>query len=120
MSWSVDLKVYRYSISKFMFRRFILLAAFTLLASSYVEADVAFSPKSSLRTIRDDASITPKNSVASFSRKGITEIQGGATGGQSTMSKSIFNLVKGIVGVGVLSLPSGTLGSCLPILHCCF
>jgi hypothetical protein len=93
-----------------MFRKFILLAAFTLLVtSSLVEANVAFTPKSSLRTINDDVSFTPKNSVASFPHKGITEIQGGATGGQSTMSKSIFNLVKGIVGVGVLSLPSGTL-----------
>lgn len=90
-----------------MFRKLILLAAFTLLTSSIVEANVAFTPKSSLRTINDDVSFTPKNSVASFPHKGITEIQGGATGGQSTMSKSIFNLVKGIVGVGVLSLPSG-------------
>jgi len=29
-------------------------------------------------------------------------------GTKSTMSKAIFNLVKGIVGAGVLSLPAGT------------
>jgi amino acid permease len=28
-------------------------------------------------------------------------------GSKSTMSKAIFNLVKGIVGAGVLSLPAG-------------
>lgn len=90
-----------------MFRKLIILVAFTLLTSCHVQADVAFTPRSSLRTVRDEASITSKNSMTSFSRKAITEVQGGAAGGQSTMSKSIFNLVKGIVGVGVLSLPSG-------------
>jgi hypothetical protein len=32
---------------------------------------------------------------------------GGSVESKSSMSKSIFNLIKGIVGVGVLSLPNG-------------
>lgn len=90
-----------------MFRRVLFLGALSFLASNAVNANVSFQAKSSIQSFRDDLSVSQIR--LSSSQKKITDIQGGASGGQSTMSKSIFNLVKGIVGVGVLSLPSGTL-----------
>jgi hypothetical protein len=35
------------------------------------------------------------------------EVRGGDGGGTSTMTSHLFNMVKAIVGVGVLSLPAG-------------
>lgn len=37
------------------------------------------------------------------------EVRGGDGGGTSTMTSHLFNMVKAIVGVGVLSLPAGEL-----------
>lgn len=37
------------------------------------------------------------------------EVRGGEGGGTATMTNEMFNLVKGVVGVGVLSLPAGEL-----------
>lgn len=37
----------------------------------------------------------------------VKEVRGGEGGGTSTMTSHLFNMVKAIVGVGVLSLPAG-------------
>ena len=37
----------------------------------------------------------------------VKEVRGGDGGGTSTMTSHLFNMVKAIVGVGVLSLPAG-------------
>jgi len=39
----------------------------------------------------------------------VTEVRGGG-GGTATMSNEMFNMVKAVVGVGVLSLPAGEFG----------
>lgn len=39
-------------------------------------------------------------------------VRGGDGGGTSTMTSHLFNMVKAIVGVGVLSLPAGELCIC--------
>lgn len=37
----------------------------------------------------------------------VGEVRGGEGGGTATMSSEMFNMVKAVVGVGVLSLPAG-------------
>ncbi len=37
----------------------------------------------------------------------VKDVRGGDGGGTSTMTSHLFNMVKAIVGVGVLSLPAG-------------
>ena len=44
--------------------------------------------------------------VASSSINPATDVRGGG-GGTATMSNEMFNMVKAVVGVGVLSLPAG-------------
>ena len=39
----------------------------------------------------------------------VGEVRGGEGGGTATMSSEMFNMVKAVVGVGVLSLPAGEL-----------
>lgn len=58
-------------------------------ASAFVESDVDVA----------STSATTNNSHA-------TEVRGGG-GGTATMSNEMFNMVKAVVGVGVLSLPAG-------------
>ena len=57
---------------------------------------------------KQDASVVTKK-TAFTSTKAVSNIQGGAadTSSKSTMEAATFNLVKGIVGAGVLSLPAG-------------
>lgn len=38
---------------------------------------------------------------------GVNDVRGGQGGGTATMSSEMFNMVKAVVGVGVLSLPAG-------------
>lgn len=45
--------------------------------------------------------------IASSSTKLNAEAAAAESGGTATVSNEIFNLVKGIVGAGVLSLPAG-------------
>lgn len=79
-----------------------LLAAIAL--ASNCEAKAAFRPQSALTPMKENVS----TSTASTSiKKKITDIQGGAEDGKSSLSTAMFNLVKGIVGAGVLSLPAG-------------
>lgn len=93
---------------KFFFVNTILL----LTLSQSCEARSQFNSKSSsLTTIptAKDAFLGPKNTAfTSKTQKAITSTKrGGASGGSLTMQAAIFNLVKGIVGAGVLSLPAG-------------
>ncbi len=59
-------------------------------ASAFVESDVDDVATTSTYTNNNDA----------------TEVRGGG-GGTATMSNEMFNMVKAVVGVGVLSLPAG-------------
>jgi hypothetical protein len=44
---------------------------------------------------------------SSLTRSDVKEVRGGEGGGTATMSNEMFNMVKAVVGVGVLSLPAG-------------
>jgi hypothetical protein len=42
-----------------------------------------------------------------ISEEVVKDVRGGQGGGTATMSSEMFNMVKAVVGVGVLSLPAG-------------
>jgi hypothetical protein len=44
-----------------------------------------------------------------ISEEVVKDVRGGQGGGTATMSSEMFNMVKAVVGVGVLSLPAGKL-----------
>lgn len=74
---------------------------------------VAFQPKrhAALMTKKVTTRVTTTTSTNRINKESLNESvskisQGGATS-KSTLSVAIFNLVKGIVGAGVLSLPAG-------------
>lgn len=48
--------------------------------------------------VETSSSVTPNN---------VKKVRGGEGGGTATMSNEMFNMVKAVVGVGVLSLPAG-------------
>ena len=88
----------------------------SFIATSFVafatlcEAKAAFKPQSALAPVQNvnSKSLTPRSTITSTSTKqNLNQIQGGAQSGKSSLSTAMFNLVKGIVGVGVLSLPVG-------------
>lgn len=68
---------------------------------------------SNTRRRRDDALKNPsfvgKHSLISEEGDvgGVNDVRGGQGGGTATMSSEMFNMVKAVVGVGVLSLPAG-------------
>ena len=84
-----------------------LLLATLAVSLSVCESKAAFKPRSSLVSIHnneDHAGLRRPHTT----NKSIQQIQrGGAENGKSSLSTAMFNLVKGIVGVGVLSLPAG-------------
>lgn len=51
------------------------------------------------RAFVETSSVTPNNNAK--------QVRGGEGGGTATMSNEMFNMVKAVVGVGVLSLPAG-------------
>jgi len=101
-------------------RSIVFLAAVLLVASlslTSCDAQTAFVPKkSSLVPSRSGlANVKNANSVISSSttdfassRELLSKVnKGGVESSKSPLSTAVFNLVKGIVGVGVLSLPAG-------------
>ena len=50
---------------------------------------------------------SPQSSLSSSVRGGVSSAVANTGGGTATMSNEVFNLVKNIVGAGVLSLPAG-------------
>ena len=88
----------------------ILLVTVALASASYCESKAAFKPQTSLASIHMDKN-EGLHSFKSSRKPTLTSIQqiqrGGAESGKSSLSTAMFNLVKGIVGVGVLSLPAG-------------
>lgn len=90
----------------------LLFAALTVACSvKYSDARAAFKPQSALispekNVVVDSLSNSSLESqLAKISSQQI--FRGGAASGKSSLSTAMFNLVKGIVGVGVLSLPAG-------------
>ena len=57
--------------------------------------------------VETSSSVTPNNAK---------QVRGGEGGGTATMSNEMFNMVKAVVGVGVLSLPAG---KCMDIVVVC-
>ena len=55
-------------------------------------------PRPGLKRAFVETSSTPNNAK---------QVRGGEGGGTATMSNEMFNMVKAVVGVGVLSLPAG-------------
>lgn len=94
----------------------LFLAAIALAANC--EAKAAFRPKSALAPLKENVSTS--GTASTSIKKKITDIKGGAEDGKSSLSTAMFNLVKGIVGAGVLSLPAGVAAfgdaksACLP------
>jgi len=78
-------------------RSYILTLAIFLLSSCGIDASI-HKPK--------NVAIQPTWHHRDNAQKKIN-IRGGQSGGTATMSTEIFNLVKSIVGAGVLSLPAG-------------
>lgn len=97
--------------------KFCARIVFVTLAVAYSgvkcsEAKTAFKPQSTLTVPRKDSALGPFSKTLEASspvgRQSTQEIsRGGAGAGKSSLSTAMFNLVKGIVGVGVLSLPAG-------------
>ena len=77
------------------------LLVFALLANGFLHAAAKQSPGSQLpslsRAIQGKESLLPLQAAAPSK----------SLGGEATVSSSIFNLAKSIVGIGVLSLPGG-------------
>lgn len=88
-----------YSIHTFL----LLILAQSCDARSHLHAK-----KPSLVTLpTKDVKVGHKKATLTSSEKILTSVSGGDAGAKSTMTSAIFNLVKGIVGAGVLSLPAG-------------
>eukprot|EP00979_Chaetoceros_neogracilis_P003927 scaffold687_cov288-Chaetoceros_neogracile.AAC.19 len=90
----------------------LLLAATAVSFATICESKPAFKPQSSLALIHKNdnknAILQTFTSPHKTTLQSIQQIQrGGADSGKSSLSTAMFNLVKGIVGVGVLSLPAG-------------
>ena len=91
--------------------KFIASAVVILLSLSAPIADARREPRSVTSIPRGGAT---KQSVAFHKDARVwggdataKQIRGGEGGGTSTMTSHLFNMVKAIVGVGVLSLPAG-------------
>mmetsp|Transcript_11320 Transcript_11320/g.19649 ORF Transcript_11320/g.19649 Transcript_11320/m.19649 type:complete len:479 (-) Transcript_11320:90-1526(-) len=81
-----------------------------LLSVAASISDARRTPTSSLTSIPRRANL--KKPVAFVKNDGAwsndaKEVRGGDGGGTATMSNEMFNMVKAVVGVGVLSLPAG-------------
>ena len=91
-------------------RCFSIPAILLLLLSQSCESRSQFQSKSpSLFDVpkNHELSVGNKKTTAFTSKKVVTSIHGGAEEGKSSMQAATFNLVKAIVGAGVLSLPAG-------------
>ncbi len=81
------------------------------IALSCDAKSAAFRPRSAVSSSSikssSDEKLALTSSSSSIIQSKITDIQGGAAAGKSSLSTAMFNLVKGIVGAGVLSLPAG-------------
>lgn len=85
-----------------------LLVLVALALSCEVQAKkAAFRPQSALAQTSNGYELRSASPRAHGIKQKITDIQGGADAGKSSLSTAMFNLVKGIVGAGVLSLPAG-------------
>lgn len=77
------------------------------LAVLSLTATEGFKPQSALTPIKN-ANIDNFEYGSHITKENIHGLNGGATdSGKSSLSTAMFNLVKGIVGAGVLSLPAG-------------
>ena len=77
-----------------------------------VVSTTALSSTSNTLRRRGDALKNPSFDVRKhtlFSEEVVKDVRGGQGGGTATMSNEMFNMVKAVVGVGVLSLPAGKL-----------
>ena len=91
---------------------YLLLAASLSAASAASNAPFAATAKVALSVPRGGAGRMTKPIRSSSSTVATTSTRGGGqeaavSGGTASIPNEIFNLVKGIVGVGVLSLPAG-------------
>eukprot|EP00555_Chaetoceros_dichaeta_P006834 CAMPEP_0198275878 /NCGR_PEP_ID=MMETSP1447-20131203/65014_1 /TAXON_ID=420782 /ORGANISM="Chaetoceros dichaeta, Strain CCMP1751" /LENGTH=502 /DNA_ID=CAMNT_0043970785 /DNA_START=461 /DNA_END=1969 /DNA_ORIENTATION=- len=89
------------------------------LSLTSCDARSAFVPKKSSLVPSKSGLANVKNTNLAISSSSITDVatssrellskvnNGGADSSKSSLSTAVFNLVKGIVGVGVLSLPAG-------------
>jgi hypothetical protein len=77
-----------------------------------VVSTTALSSTSNTLRRRGDALKNPSFDVRKhtlISEEVVKDVRGGQGGGTATMSSEMFNMVKAVVGVGVLSLPAGKL-----------
>ena len=80
----------------------------SIIPNGGVAPSVAFGPKR--HALMTKKAITGNNRISKESlNDSVSKISQGGSASKSTLSVAIFNLVKGIVGAGVLSLPAGEL-----------
>lgn len=83
----------------------LLLSVFALACEARPRSN--FTPKNiAVKPVHEKDVVQARGKTVPFTSKDVmTSLNGGGT--KSTMKAAIFNLVKGIVGAGVLSLPAG-------------
>ena len=80
-----------------------------LLLAALLTTEARQSPKSSLSTLpakHHRRAFVNKPATAVAAQDASRSVRGGG-GGEATMTNEMFNMVKAVVGVGVLSLPAG-------------
>lgn len=95
---------------KFLSSILIILSATASISDGRrATSSVASIPRSRSSTAKT-AFINKQSSASSWTNNDVKEVRGGGGGGgTATMTNEMFNLVKAVVGVGVLSLPAGEL-----------
>lgn len=81
-----------------------------LLLTALLTTEARHSPKSSLTTLpakhHRRAFVNKPATAVPAQNDAARSVRGGG-GGEATMTNEMFNMVKAVVGVGVLSLPAG-------------
>ena len=78
-----------------------------LLVALCCQASTALVTPTRQHAIANPSVVTPKTRLSSDAAAAETPRGGNQGGGTATIPNEIFNLVKSIIGAGVLSLPAG-------------
>jgi hypothetical protein len=81
-------------------------ACLVLLISAHCSSALV-APSSSVSTKQQFSSVTARSTRLQADATAVEVPRGGESGGTATIPTEVFNLIKSIVGAGVLSLPAG-------------
>ena len=84
-----------------------LIKSCLVLLISALCATALVAPSSSVSTKQQYASVTARSTRLQADATAVEVPRGGESGGTATIPTEVFNLIKSIVGAGVLSLPAG-------------